>query len=95
MLTKLTNNCLKSPAPGAADTAKPQFLQVPNASGTKEITLEFVDKVLQTVIELRNHKSLEARIKFKVQDLIDEYNDKWRYQIATQKNKNIDSDGFR
>lgn len=95
MLTKLTNNCLKNPAQGAGEATKSQFLQVPNATGTKEITLEFVDKVLQTVMELRNHKSLEARIKFKVQDVIDEYNDKWRYQIATQKNKHVDSDGFR
>jgi len=61
----------------------------------KEITLEFVDKVLQNVMDLRHDKSLEARIRFKVQDVIDEYNLKWRFLISDQRNKNVDADGFR
>ena len=32
-------------------------------------------------MKLRQHKDLEARIKFKVQDLIDEHNNKWRHAI--------------
>lgn len=51
--------------------------------------------MLQNVIQLRQHKDLEARIRFKVQDLIDEYNNKWRFLINEQKNKSIDQDGFR
>lgn len=86
------NNCLQKPQ---GELAKPQFLSIPNKSGNKEITLEFVDKSLQSVMNLRHHKSLEARTKFKVQDLIDEYNNKWRFLISGQKNKNIDQDGFR
>ena len=61
----------------------------------KEITLEFVDKVLYNVMELRHEKTLDARIRFKVQDLIDEYNQKWRFLISDQKSKHTDSDGFR
>lgn len=70
-------------------------MSVPPSSANKEITLEFIDKVLEIVMDLRHHKNLEARIRFKVQDLIDEYNTKWRFLISSQKNKNIDTDGFR
>jgi len=93
MITKLMNNCLQKPQ--TTEVAKAQFLTIPNKSGNKEITLEFADQVLQRVIQLRHHKALEARIRFKVQDLIDEYNTKWRFLISGQKNKNIDADGFR
>jgi hypothetical protein len=46
-------------------------------------------------MELRHEKALDARIRFKVQDLIDEYNQKWRFLISDQKSKHTDADGFR
>ena len=46
-------------------------------------------------MELRHDKTLDARIRFKVQDLIDEYNQKWRFSISDQKSKHTDADGFR
>ena len=90
MLTKLMNNCLcntqnqtQSPSTKLLEP-KSQFLDLPsnnNKQVKKEITLEFVDKVLQNVMDLRYEKNLEARTRFKVQDVIDEYNSKWRFLI--------------
>lgn len=43
MLTKLMTNCLNKPQ---AEPAKQSYLQVPAKHSTKEITLEFAEKVL-------------------------------------------------
>jgi len=92
MVTKLMNNCVKNLKHEAKTT---QASPWPAKKGTKEITLEFVDKVGQHLTQLRHHKDLEARIKFKVQDMIDEYNKHWRFIVAEHKAKAMDTDGFK
>ena len=92
MVTKLMNNCVKNLK---HEAKTPQASPWPAKKGTKEITLEFVDKVGQHLTQLRHHKDLEARIKFKVQDMIDEYNKHWRFVVAEHKAKAADTDGFK
>ena len=48
----------------------------------KDINFEYCDKICQNLIKQRNNKDLQARIRFKIQDLIDAYNKDWRYVIA-------------
>lgn len=49
----------------------------------------------QKVLSFRNDESLESRIRFKIQDIIDSYNKEWRYVIAEAKSKIADQDGFK
>jgi len=57
-----------------------------------QITLNYIDEVLQKIFKHRKSDKFESWIKFKIQDLIDEYNKKWKYVIYAQRQE--DNDGF-
>jgi len=57
-----------------------------------QITLNYIDEVLQKIFKHRKSEKFESWIKFKIQDLIDEYNKKWKYVIYAQRQE--DNDGF-
>ena len=54
-----------------------------------------MDKLTQSLFDFRTDSSLDSRIRFKIQDIIDAYNKEWRHVVADQKNKTTDSEGFR
>ncbi len=49
-----------------------------------------MDKLTQSLFDFRNDTSLDSRIRFKIQDIIDAYNKEWRYVVVDQKNKTTD-----
>lgn len=51
-------------------------------SSLKEINLIFCDKILQWLFQYRHDKVLSSRTKFKIQDLIDAYNEEWKQFIT-------------
>lgn len=57
-----------------------------------QITLNYIDEVLQKIFKHRKSDKFESWVKFKIQDLIDEYNKKWKYVIYAQRQE--DNDGF-
>ena len=50
-----------------------------------------MDKLTQSLFDFRTDSSLDSRIRFKIQDIIDAYNKEWRHVVADQKNKTKDS----
>lgn len=48
----------------------------------------------QKLFSYRHDEKLESRIRFKIQDIIDNYNKEWRYTITACKNKMQDAEGF-
>lgn len=43
----------------------------------------------------RTNKDVESRVRFKIQDLIDHYDEDWKHEIFFQRRNAIDSDGFQ
>ena len=60
------------------------------------INLEYVEGTLQRLFSYRNSDSMSSRIKFKIQDLMDIYNEpnSWR-EVIYEERLMIDSEGFQ
>ena len=68
------------------------------SKGSKEkkgISIDYADNMCHSLFEHRKNENLEARIRFKIQDLIDMYNKEWRRDIADIKNRQSDTEGFK
>ena len=65
------------------------------SSHKTEINLEYIDAKLQQLFKLRQDKSIESRIRFQIQDLIDEYEKAWKHEVAKARaHLPPDNDGF-
>jgi hypothetical protein len=56
----------------------------PKAKGSQnkpQIDLDYIDVKLQALFKHRQNKAIDSRIRFKVQDLMDEYDKLWKYEI--------------
>ena len=67
----------------------------PPKKSNKVINLDYADKICQNLFEERQNESLQSRIRFKIQDLIDAYNKDWRFVISESKNRVFDNEGFK
>ena len=66
------------------------------SSQRTEINLEYIDAKLQQLFKLRQDKTIESRIRFQIQDLIDEYEKAWKHEIAKARaHLPPDNDGFQ
>lgn len=61
----------------------------------KSISIDYADNICHSLFEHRKNDHLQARIRFKIQDLIDMYNKEWRHDIAEIKSRQSDTEGFR
>jgi hypothetical protein len=52
-----------------------------------------VEDVLQRIFAFRKDECISSRVRFKVQDLIDEYEREWKCVIFGERNM-VDSEGF-
>jgi hypothetical protein len=57
------------------------------------INVEYVEGTLQSLFSYRATDLLSSRVKFKIQDLIDEYELEWK-QIIEEERMLVDSEGF-
>ncbi len=57
------------------------------------INVEYVEGTLQGLFSYRATDLLSSRVKFKIQDLIDEYELEWK-QIIEEERMLVDSEGF-
>ncbi len=58
-----------------------------------EVNLTFLENTLSKIFSFRNSSELSSRVRFKVQDLIDEYQKEWKGIIYGERNI-IDEEGF-
>lgn len=58
-----------------------------------EINIDFLEATLSRIFSFRHNPSLSSRIRFKVQDLIDEYQKEWKCVIYGER-KVVDDEGF-
>jgi hypothetical protein len=58
------------------------------------INLDFIERVFQRLFPWRHAPELSSRVRFKVQDLIDEYHREWKKVIYGER-KVIDEEGFQ
>jgi len=67
------------------------------SSHKPEINLDYIEQKLQQLFKLRQDKSIESRIRFQIQDLIDEYEKHWKHEIAKARQHaqtTVDNEGF-
>ena len=77
----------------AAKEAHPDF-KTKKPLSQCEINLSFLETNLSKVFSFRHADGLSTRVKFKVQDLIDEYQKEWKGIIYGERNI-IDDEGFQ
>jgi hypothetical protein len=58
-----------------------------------EIDLDYIENILQKIFSYRNSEELSSRVRFRIQDLVDEYNKDWKLIIFGERQL-TDSDGF-
>lgn len=58
-----------------------------------EVNLTFLENTLSKIFSFRNSSELSSRVRFKVQDLIDQYQKEWKGIIYGERNI-IDEEGF-
>ena len=58
-----------------------------------EVNLTFLENTLSKIFSFRNSSELSSRVRFKVQDLIDDYQKEWKGIIYGERNI-IDEEGF-
>jgi hypothetical protein len=61
---------------------------------TYQINVEYVEGCLQKLFSYRQSDILSQRVRFKIQDLIDEYDRQWR-ETVSQFRMLVDEDGFQ
>jgi len=66
-----------------------------NKKSPKVINLDYADNMCQKLFSHRHSETIQSRIRFKIQDLIDSYNKEWRFVIAETKSRAQDSEGFK
>lgn len=66
-----------------------------NKKSGKVINLDYADAMCHKMFTYRQDDSLDSRIKFKIQDIIDAYNKEWRFIVADIKKRLADSEGFK
>jgi len=49
------------------------------------IDLDYIDNKLQALFKHRQNKEIDSRIRFKVQDLMDDYDKLWKFEIYKQR----------
>lgn len=79
----------------AASNQQAKDAKLPTKKNPKVINLDYADNVCQKLFAHRQHETLSSRIKFKIQDLIDNHNKEWRFIIAEAKSRQSDSEGFQ
>ena len=61
----------------------------------QHVDMHWLDDRLQALFsERQNNTGLESRVRFQIQDLIDEYEKDWKYEILASRQRG-DSDGFQ
>jgi hypothetical protein len=50
-------------------------------SGQPRIDLDYIEMTLQKLFRQRANKEIESRIRFKIQDLIEKYENEWKFEI--------------
>ena len=78
-----------------SETAKDHSHHSAKAKEKKQINFDYCDGLCQFLFNHRRDEALEARIRFKIQDLIDMYNKEWRHDIAEVRGKQKDHEGFK
>ena len=61
---------------------------------SSQINLTFLETTLSRIFSFRNTQDLSSRVRFKVQDLIDEYQKEWKGVIYGERNI-VDEEGFQ
>lgn len=61
---------------------------------TQHVDMPWLDDRLQALFSHRQNQELEARVRFQIQDLIDEYEKDWKFEILASRQRG-DSDGFQ
>lgn len=69
--------------------------QQQNSSSSKSLTgrhidLEWVEQTLQTLFKERQNKSLDSRIRFMIQDVMDSYEKEWKPEIVSMNLRNAE-----
>ena len=59
------------------------------------IDLEYLDQCLQGMFKERQNRKIESRVRFKIQDLIDNYEKDWKHEIYFKRRNAIDTEGFQ
>lgn len=54
----------------------------------------YIEKLLSTIFPYRHSAELSSRVRFKIQDLIDEYEKDWKAVIYGER-KGVDEEGFQ
>jgi hypothetical protein len=61
---------------------------------SSQVNLTFLENTLSRIFSFRNTQDLSSRVRFKVQDLIDEYQKEWKGVIYGERNI-VDEEGFQ
>lgn len=65
------------------------------ANHKPDINLEYIDNKLQCMFKFRQQKEIESRIRFQIQDLMDDYEKLWKFEIyKARQHQPPDSEGF-
>jgi hypothetical protein len=91
MITKLMNHLTKT----AKKAMKEEKVINKVDSKSKQISLEYAEKVCLNIFDHRKNEVLTPRIRFKIQDVIDFYNKDWIYTITDFRNRTSDNEGFQ
>jgi len=77
--------------------ANPKSKKEVAPSKKSSIDLEYIDSHLSKLFKHRNNTSIETRVRFKIQDLMDDYEKVWKFEIynSRQRQNSVDSDGFK
>lgn len=59
-----------------------------------QINLDYIEETLNKIFALRQSDQLSSRIRFKIQDLMDEYSKSWKFAIYSDNSK-VDAEGFQ
>jgi hypothetical protein len=65
------------------------------AKKNKVINLDYADNLCHKLFSFRQDEKLESRIRFRIQDVIDNYNKDWRHIVSEVKSRVQDSEGFK
>lgn len=98
MLKKLATHVVKQSRKARESASQPgnqATTKTSSKSSRSLIGLDWIDRKLQNLFASRNDKSLDSRLRFMIQDLMDQHEKDWKYEIYKNRNVKIDSEGYQ
>ena len=94
MLQKIATHVVRRAIQESQEEPAEKKQQQKKPLATCLINLDFIEDVLSKLFPFRNSPELSSRIRFKIQDLIDEYEKDWK-QVIYGERKVVDEEGFQ